>query len=72
MTQKQAIVKYIEDFGSISSMQAYADLGITQLGARIFELKDLGYEFATTTVKAKNRYGKPIKYTRYSFKEKAV
>lgn len=60
MTQKEAIIKYIQDFGSITSMQAYTDLGITQLGARIFELKQLGYVFDKSTFKTRNRYGKPI------------
>ena len=31
VTQKERIIKYIKDFGSITSFQAYADLGITQL-----------------------------------------
>ena len=35
ITQKDRILKYIRDFGSISSRDAYTDLGITQLGARI-------------------------------------
>ena len=38
-TQKDRIINYIREFGSISSWEAYADLGITQLGARIDQLK---------------------------------
>lgn len=30
-TQKQRIINYIREFGSISSWEAYKDLGITQL-----------------------------------------
>lgn len=33
--QKQRIINYIREFGSITSLEAYKDLGITQLGARI-------------------------------------
>ena len=65
MTQKEMILKYITDFGSITSFQAYADLGVTQLGARIKELKAKGYEFKTVPEKNTNRYGKPIHYVRY-------
>ena len=65
MTQKELILKYIADFGSITSFQAYADLGITQLGARIKELKQNGYEFRTEPQKAKNRYGKPVHFVKY-------
>lgn len=30
-TQKQRIINYIREFGSISNWEAYKDLGITQL-----------------------------------------
>ena len=64
-TQKELILQYIADFGYITSFQAYQDLGITQLGTRIKELKERGYEFKTVPQKAKNRYGQPIKFVRY-------
>ena len=65
MSQKDLILKYIADFGYITSYQAYTDLGITQLATRIKELKGQGYEFKTEKVNAKNRYGKPIHYFEY-------
>ena len=37
--QKQRIIDYIKEFGSITSWQAYQDLGVMQLGARIDQLK---------------------------------
>lgn len=69
VTQKQRIIKYIKDFGSITSFQAYADLGITQLGARIDGLQKEGYKFKKETEKGKNRYDEPVHFTRYSFME---
>lgn len=65
MTQKELILKYIEDFGFITSFQAYADLGITQLATRVKELKERGYEFKTEPQKSKNRYGKPVHFVKY-------
>lgn len=65
LNQRELVLKYIADFGYITSWQAYADLGITQLGARIRELKDLGYQFKTEDVRTKNRYGKPSHYYKY-------
>lgn len=65
MNQKELILKYIADFGYITSFQAYADLGVTQLGARIKELKLMGYDFKTEPQKAKNRYGKPVHFVKY-------
>ena len=68
-TQKDLILKYIKDFGSISSWDAYKDLGITQLGARIFELKEKGYVFKKERVKRLNRYGREIAFDKYSLAE---
>ena len=69
VTQKEMILKYLQDFGSISSWDAYAELGITQLGARIFELKEKGYIFKKERVKRLNRYGREIAFDKYSLAE---
>ena len=53
----------------ITSFQAYADLGITQLGARIDGLQKDGYKFKKETENGTNRYGDAVHYTRYSFME---
>lgn len=65
ISQKQRIVNYIREFGSISSWEAYSDLGITQLGARINQLKKEGYEFKTKWESSTNRYGEKVDYKRY-------
>lgn len=65
ITQKQRIINYIRVYGSITSFEAYKDLGITQLATRIKELKEEGYEFKTEWKNDKNRYGEPRSYKRY-------
>ena len=69
MTQNEMVIGYIKDFGSISSKEAFDDLGITRLAGRIFDLKQRGYKFITKVDISKNRYGKPVKFARYSLKE---
>lgn len=64
-TQKERILDYIKEYGSISSWEAYSELGITQLGARLDQLKREGYMFSTEFEKGKNRYGEDVKYKRY-------
>lgn len=64
-TQKERILAYIRRFGYITSWQAYQDLGVTQLATRIFELKELGYEFDKRRVKTKNRIGEITHYDEY-------
>ena len=68
-TQKERILKYIKDFGSISSFEAYKDLGITQLGARIWELKKDGIEIRTRWRVSLNRYSEKVMYKEYYLEE---
>ena len=65
ITQKDRIINYIREFGSITSKDAYNDLGITQLATRIKELKELGYEFRTEWESSKNRFKEPVSFKRY-------
>ena len=65
ITQKDRILEYIRNFGSISSFEAYANLGIPQLGARIDQLKKEGYEFKTEWESNTNRFGEKTDYKRY-------
>ena len=71
MTQREAIVAYINEFGSITPMQAFADLGITKLATRISEMRKDGMTFKFEMVSTKNRYGKSVAYAKYSFTEEA-
>lgn len=68
-SQKERVLRYINDFGSISSFEAYKDLGITQLGARIWELKKDGVEIMTRWKSSLNRYGEQVKYKEYYLEE---
>ena len=68
MNQHERIMWYIKEFGSISPMEAYGDLGITKLATRISELKNAGVEFDQRIEKKKNRYGDKVHYMRYWFK----
>lgn len=64
-TQKQLILQYMDDFGSVTTMEAFMDLGITKLTTRISELRAKGYEIKSEKVRQKNRYGKDVTFYRY-------
>ena len=68
-TQRDKVLDYIRRFGFITSWQAYQDLGISQLGARIYELKRQGYIFSTTRVNTTNRLGEKTHYDEYRLVE---
>ena len=67
MTQKEMVKKYISDFGSITSWQAFSDLGITRLSAIIYSLKQECYRFKTSRVTKTNRYGKKVAFAKYEY-----
>ena len=67
VNQRERILSYIDDFGSITPMDAFMDLGITKLASRVSELihKD-GIAISKTKEYARNRYGEKVHYMRYS------
>lgn len=69
MTQCEKIIDYINRHGSITTWDAFRDLGITRLSSRIHDLVLKGYDFNRQSVTTKNRDGEPVTYTKYSFKE---
>lgn len=68
--QKTRVLEYIRKHGSISSYEAYARLGITQLGARIDNLKADGYVFEKEWVR-KRKNGQRKDYIKYKLREVA-
>lgn len=69
MTQREQIIDYLNQFGSITPMEAFADLGITKLATRISEIRKDGKEFKIEIVTSTNRFGKKIRFAKYSLKE---
>lgn len=47
MTQNLKILMWIDTHGSITTMEAFQNLGITRLGSRILELRRKGYNIVT-------------------------
>lgn len=65
MTQKERIRKYLDDFGSITPLEAMRDLGIMRLGARIWEMIRDGEPIIRETESNPNRYGQMTRYAKY-------
>lgn len=68
-TQVDRVIAYMKQFGSVSTLEAFKDLGVTRLSARIFEIKQRGYKVKSEPIKAKNRFGEDVRYFRYSLEE---
>lgn len=54
---QKRVFDYIMEFGSITSLQAFTDLGETRLSAVIFDLKKKGVVITSRNKKVSNRYG---------------
>ena len=65
-TQAERIVDYMEKFGSITQLEAIADLGVMRLASRISDLKKLGVPIKSETVAVKNRFEEDCYIKRYS------
>lgn len=70
-TQKERIIAYIKEFGSITTAQAFTDLGVSRLSARVAELKDDGFVFEDSWETAKNRYGETVTFKKFTLKGEA-
>lgn len=65
MTQGERILKYIDDFGSITPMEAFSELGITKLATRVSEMIRAGERISKNMENGTNRYGERVSYMRY-------
>ena len=64
-SQSRRILNYMSLFGSITTLQAFADLGCARLASRISELKKAGYDIRSRFVKGQNRFGETVYYKEY-------
>lgn len=64
--QTERILSYIEEFGSITQLEALRDLGCMRLASRISDLKKKGYPIQSEVEAVKNRFGEPCYVKRYS------
>lgn len=67
LTQKDMVIRHLNDFGTITSWQAFEDYGITRLAAIIFNIKNEDkINIKTNLINSVNRYGNKIQFAEYS------
>ena len=69
MKQSERVLKYMQDFETITQLQALSDLGVMRLGARIYDLKKDGHAISRRMVTRKNRYGEAVSFAEYRLEE---
>lgn len=55
--QKQRVLDYIRETGSITQLEAIKELGVLRLSAVIFDLKKAGHAIKSEMVPVQTRYG---------------
>ena len=55
-TTQQRVYDYICQFGSITTLQAFVDLGESRLSARIWELRDKNIKIDSEMIEVENRF----------------
>lgn len=64
--QQERILVYMEACGSITPLEAFAELGVTKLATRVSELRREGIPIVKSSETRKNRFGETVRYARYS------
>ena len=65
MTQKEKILQYLKDHGTITTREAFLNIGVTRLASRIWDLRNDGYNIIREMVKVKNRDGETCTVAQY-------
>jgi hypothetical protein len=65
MSQKEMVRKYLEENGSITSIECFEKLKIVDLQKAIQLLRKENYRIIDTWIHKKNCYGKPVKFKKY-------
>lgn len=65
MTQRERILRHLQDYGSITSLEAVNEYGCMRLAARISDLREQGHNITSEPTKGRNRYGETTYYSTY-------
>ena len=72
ITQCEMIEDYINEYGSISALEALRDLGVYRLASRIADLKKQGHKIKSEMVSVETRNGGRTHIARYSWADDNV
>lgn len=70
MTQRDRILRHLNDYGSITGLEAVEEYGIMHLASRISELREDGFPITGDFISRKNRYGETVTFKVYRLEAK--
>lgn len=65
LTQRERLEHYLKAHQKVTPLDAWNELGIYRLSARIHELRRAGMNIVRRSVRVRNRYGEPVTVARY-------
>ncbi len=65
MTQNNMILEYLQKGHTLTQAEAISLFGCYRLGARIFEIRELGFDIRRNMEESKNRFGDKVRFARY-------
>lgn len=63
--QNMLILKHLQTKSGITSWEAISEYGITRLSARIYDLRNNGFDIQDKWIEEYNRYGQRTKFKKY-------
>ncbi|MES2635824.1 MAG: helix-turn-helix domain-containing protein [Pseudomonadota bacterium] len=66
-TQAGRLLEHFQNGKSITSLEAYQKLGITQLAARITDIEAHGFKLDRERITVKNRFNEECHVVKYSY-----
>lgn len=63
--QNERVLDYMKQNGSITTLEAFENLAVTRLSARIADLRADGHIIASKRESGLNRFGDKVNYVRY-------
>ena len=67
LIQRRKLLKYMQEFGPITTLQAITRLNIMKPSNRVSELKAEGYDIDTEIIWEKKQDGSMTHYAKYSY-----
>ena len=71
MTQNERLLSYLKQHRTINPLEAWKELGIYRLGARVFDLKREGHDIHSFRQPVTNQFGEEVKVATYHYREAA-
>ena len=69
LSQCDKVLRHLQTYGSLTSLEAVTEYGILRLASRINDLKRMGHKISSSTEVGENRFGEKTHYSVYKLED---